>query len=120
MAQSKYSAALYSLARCFTCVVQRNRVAYSKRQSAWCLLILGGTPNRQIYAAKLLIQHPERKVLISSGSKSLYMAYLRQGRSPKRQCLDEHYSKNIIREYPLRHTGSLNHWGVGKILFDNR
>jgi uncharacterized SAM-binding protein YcdF (DUF218 family) len=78
-------------------------------------LVLGGAAQREVWAARLKKEHPERPVLISGGSPDpcLYLMFEKQG-SPMNQVWTEHCSRdtfdNFYYSLPI-----LEKWGMRKV-----
>lgn len=102
----------------FACfVVYRVReLSLAKTQPADALLVLGGTPNREKYAAQLMKRTPARLALISSGSEDpcIWLMF-EKAQAPKNNVWMEHTSRNTFENFvyaiPL-----LERWGRRKIL----
>jgi uncharacterized SAM-binding protein YcdF (DUF218 family) len=60
------------------------------KQSPQAILVLGGAPSREKFAAKFALQHPDLPIWVSSGSPEEYANYLfsEAGISPQRIHLD--------------------------------
>jgi uncharacterized SAM-binding protein YcdF (DUF218 family) len=60
------------------------------KRSPQAILVLGGAPSREKFAAKFALQHPDLPIWVSSGSPEEYSKYLfsEAGISPKRIHLD--------------------------------
>ncbi len=64
------------------------------------LLVPGGTPYRERYAAKQSVQHPQLRVLISSGSADpcIWLIYDKAG-APKNSVWMEHCARNTFENF---------------------
>jgi hypothetical protein len=89
-------------------------IAFNSPVSAY--LVLGGTPNREIYAAKLAKIHPDIKVLVSGGSENpcIWLIFDKE-KTSKENVWMERCSQNTFENFYYS-TPILSHWHVGKVL----
>jgi uncharacterized SAM-binding protein YcdF (DUF218 family) len=89
-------------------------IAYNSPVEAF--LVLGGTPNREIFVAKLAKQTPPVKVLISGGSESpcIWLIFEKHT-APKDNVWMERCSHNTFENFYYS-TPILESWGVHKVL----
>jgi uncharacterized SAM-binding protein YcdF (DUF218 family) len=88
--------------------------AYQKPYDAY--LVLGGTPNREIFAANLAKEHPDIKVLISGGSQDpcIWLIFDKL-KVAKDKVWMEDCSHNTFQNFYYS-TPILEKWGVQKVL----
>jgi hypothetical protein len=89
-------------------------IAYYSPTSAY--LVLGGTPNRERYAAQLVKAHPDIKVLISGGSENpcIWLIFDKE-KTPKDNVWMERCSHNTFDNFYYS-APILSKWGVRKVL----
>jgi len=88
----------------------------ARYQPITAYLVLGGTPNREIFAAKLIKEHPDVKVLISGGSADpcIWLIFDKLN-ATKDKVWMEHCSRNTFENFYYS-TPILKSWGVRKVL----
>ena len=89
---------------------------FAYAEPADTLLVLGGTPFRERYAAELVKQNPRLKVLISGGSADpcIWLMFKKAG-APMQNVWMEHRANNTLENF-VYSTPILVHWGVKKVL----
>ncbi len=90
-------------------------LSIAESQAADCVLVLGGPPTRDIFAAKLAKERPERKILISGSPDPCTWLVFDKAHAPKENVWLEHCSKNTFENF-IYSTPILKRWGVRKIL----
>jgi hypothetical protein len=88
----------------------------ARYQPITAYLVLGGTPNREIFAAKLIKEHPDVKVLISSGSADpcVWLIFDKLN-AAKDKVWMEHCARNTFENFYYS-APILKKWGVQKVL----
>lgn len=91
-------------------------LAGAERQAPDTLLVLGGTANRERYAALLIKEHPERRVLIAGGSEDpcIWLIFDKAG-APKSNVWMEHCSRNTFENF-IYAAPILRQWHTHKVL----
>ena len=96
--------------------IQVCRLLMARGKPVDAMLVLGGTPNRERYAAELAKQHPDWKILISGGSEDpcIWLMF-DKARAPKDNVWMERCSKNTL-ENLMYSTPILRSWHVHHVL----
>ena len=91
-------------------------LVYASFQPVDALLVLGGTPIRERYAAQIEKSHPERRVLISGGSENpcIWLMFDKAG-APKENVWMERCSQNTFENF-LYSLPILKSWHVHNVL----
>ncbi len=90
-------------------------LANAETKAADCVLVLGGSPTRDIFAAKLAKERPARKILISGSADPCTWLVFDKAGAPKENVFVEHCSQNTFENF-IYSTPILKRWGVRKVL----